>query len=544
MIDLSELTVWLGALAVAASFSIYGFAAARSRRKECVEAKKARPAAPDPSRRFGAESLAAGSAILLLGAMVFFAAQSPSDLVFLVAGAVASLAAVAFLPLISGDLLKARTDEVQRSRGLSSVLFISGLSVLCLGLLQILVPGDEPEAWLFFGLGVSAVSWARLCAKISPKHVTPGQDASGLQETGPELVDDLSEIFTAVVLSFCVLMAMGYFIESDIEGWFQIPLILAGAGLIISVAAIGMDRILRGGRRPWVTGMAAVLFAGAAYQAVKAATDGVPSQALVNTGLLDRLGPFWAVVLGMATVFMVRALLCHHGIRSDVLKGKSPHLLGKTEGMLLILFFSLISVWISHLLAGYYGIALSAAGATAAFGLVLPPGRGGKAMPDSSRPPLWFIRRGYVPMCSFPVVSGALALLVLNLSDMARPDAVDQASGLMLAGTTGLGLFAPILFRGLLGGPVCRKAVLPVPLLVVSVLLIGGFTGTPGLAGFVAGLTLSGFIGSLLSLSKEEGAVPHGRELFYASLGKAAAFAVLAFLPLVSALYDALYRAV
>ena len=530
MIDLSENLIWLGALAIVMSLMLYGYAAVRGR-EHTPASEKPHSVYPDCFRRIWAEVLMTGGVAALLGIFIRLALPPVSCSVFFLSGAASSLAAALILIFFSGSAAH-RAPSVASVLHSAGFIFIVGLTVFGLSILNSLIPNDEPESWFFFGLGVSAIYLTRQSASKKPESALE-QPVPPVIEHSPHLTDALFDFYTSAMLSFCVLMAMGYFIEGEIEEWSQIPFMLAGAGLIVSVTALCLHWLLKGRGKRWIIGLAAILFSVAVWHAVHEVMTDVPSQALADAGLLDRVGPFWAVAVGMVTVFLMKALFFHYCQSAE-----PTYLFGKTEGLFLAIFFPGMAAWISYLLAGFYGIALSAAGATVALGLIFPYAGGSLKAGNLFQMQAPEAIRGYALMGSFPVACGALALLVLVLNEYT--DVLRMENWTMLVAPAGLGLFFPVLMERMTFESFWRRSVLPIPILMICLFSIGGFMGAPGLLGFVAGATISAFLTTSRCFWQRE-ISGQGEVFLSAALCKTMAVAGLALTPLVFIIHRAIF---
>lgn len=300
-------------------------------------------------------------------------------------------------------------------------------------------------------------------------------------------------------LSFlCLLaaaMAMGASMTEYQRVWLGLPVLFAMAGLkVFLIAALLIRAVNR--HRPWfdisIRFLSASLIIVILYVLTGEGTGEIASDVIAEQEFFDRMGPFWACMTGA----LAGGLLIILNRRSETDSGMT----GDSLTPAFSLYFMAVCLWIAHLFADFYGIALAGMGC---FGAVcLPSGR--QLIRDAGN------HRGAI--CSLRTGASAFSTLAVAAACLMRVGgAADFESG--LAGFAGAALLGGLLLgagmacvmrcfiQGVSRG-VSRETGIHLPFTSPEISALLAFISFPvlvglivcpeALGGFVAGMVLTG----------------------------------------------------
>ena len=345
------------------------------------------------------------------------------------------------------------------------------------------------------------------------------------------------------MLAFSILMAMGYFIDDLVEGWTQIVWTLALSGTVAAVIGMIAVYLLAGRGRRWIVFMAVLLISCAMFWIVNQVMRDLPSQALADTGMLDRLGLCWSVVAGLIGIFLMRGVLYYYSA-PDISFDERLTLIGWYERIGLTLFFPSMTVWVSYLLGGFYGIGLAVAGFTALLPLALLPDVRTKSVLQD---PFLGSRRevvleGMSRIASFLIVTAAAALVFLMLlADWGSDSRRLAFNPFIVTGGFCLGAIYPFIMAALNTGSVWKKFALPTVGVFAFVFLTGGLMGPQAATFFLIGAGISAFISGIVSFYRNGSVRLSERASFMASLCCMTVFVVSAFWPVLIYVFNSIY---
>lgn len=380
MIDLETGILIAGGLALVSSF-LLRFYCGKLKSMITPDVTPARPLL----RR---EILPAGLATAVGAIIIYLAAgDGPSSLAFL-AGAFSAFLASVFLvrpsAVISNALSPGETssEKLRRLSAGASGLFIGGLTTTFQGLLYLLDKGETPALWFFSGLGAAAAALiGSALSRFGNKSFTR---------------NFLSDLYAAYFLSFCIPAAMGFLAVNDIPDWVEISQTVLLAGIVLSVIGTWLCLATAGRVRQIYLAFSGILLAVAAFISVREVMAGLPSQSLVSTGMMDRMGSLWAIGVGLVTAILIRSLFSYY---------RAVH--RNRAIFMLPLFFIVMNIWIAYASAGFYGIALSAGGAAGLLPLMVSLDLGGAR---------WDAIEGYIIPVSCFAAAGVGAYIFLQLN--------------------------------------------------------------------------------------------------------------------------------
>ena len=226
-------------------------------------------------------------------------------------------------------------------------------------------PGFCPGLWSVCALGaaVTGLVWLRF-RHAAWKALPENEPLSGMAAA-----DCYVLLYLFCLLSFALLMAMGGNAGKAIPEW---PCMATGTmvvGLTGSAIVVAAGFVLSGVWRSCLTVLVAGLWVLAVLWLAARAMQGLPTQALIDTGMLDRRGPFWAVVAALIELPLVRYLALRYAQDGGNRRGRSVYLFGRLERPAMLVLLPCLLQWMAWQLAGCYGLGL--AGAVVAVSLTM-----------------------------------------------------------------------------------------------------------------------------------------------------------------------------
>lgn len=387
---------------------------------------------------------------------------------------------------ISAALFKSAQNPLppdeERARAWSLGLAASGLTLAAAGLYLAIFSWENVLILDVFVLGAACV--------LVPVSLDAAPVRDGEFDLRPVISAADSYVSSACVLA--AAMTMGAAMMESQPVWIGMPVLFALSGLAALLASALGIRVMADKRPLYYfciacfTVLAAVIVM---YVIAGQLSGKISADAIAALGMLDRMGPFWAIMTGLLT-----------GCLLIFLKRSAPRDAERTRRKQIFVFsiyFTAAAVWISCLFADLYGIALAGMGVIGA--VVVPAGRRliRSATGNSQREPL----SGPSAFSTLAIAAAGLMLVrdaaefekvFSGLAGMAVP------AGLALGAGTA---FAMKLFLNKSSGagpegaesrplsrfnPVLHLGFIPIPV------LIGLAAGPEALGGFLLGMTMAG----------------------------------------------------
>jgi len=347
--------------------------------------------------------------MVVVSLILYFGLESKMSSVAYLSGAICSMLAGVF-GMQAATYSNARTAQAATESGESKALTVAffggsvmGLSVASLGLIGMGIffyffSGKDPAVINSFAMGASSIAlFARVGGGIYTKSADVGSDLVGKLEAGiPEddprnpgviadnvgdNVGDIAGMGADLYESYCgsviAAIAIGTTMGELKMVWMALPMLFVMAGLITSIIGIGMFNFLKGLKPQAALSnslyIAGILFIIASFFVVKYSTAGMSDEYLKSLGMISKLGPFWAVVLGIIVGMLIGGITEYYTARGPVVRIAEASQTGAAtnvitglavgfESVTIPIFFIGIAIWLSHICAGLYGIAIAGVG--------------------------------------------------------------------------------------------------------------------------------------------------------------------------------------
>jgi K(+)-stimulated pyrophosphate-energized sodium pump len=360
--------------------------------------------------------------VVIVFILLFFALENRMSSVAFLSGAIGSLLAGLF-GMQAATLSNARTAEAAKTYGQGRALTVAffggsvmGLSVASLGLLGLGIffyffSEKDPTVINGFAMGASSIAlFARVGGGIFTKTADVGSDLVGKIEAGiPEddprnpgvtadnvgdNVGDIAGMGADLYESYCgsviAAIAIGATMGGGIEGmtikWMALPMLFIIVGLFSSVIGIGLFNFLKNMKPQSALSnslyIAGVLFIIGAFFVVKTTTVNMSDEYLKSLGMISKLGPFWAVLLGIVAGMLIGGITEYYTARKPVRNiaaasqtGAATNIIGGfavgLESVVLPVFVIAMAIWLSYLTCGLYGIAIAGVGMLGTVGMTM-----------------------------------------------------------------------------------------------------------------------------------------------------------------------------
>ncbi|MFB3925201.1 MAG: hypothetical protein ACE14T_04025 [Syntrophales bacterium] len=409
-----------------------------------------------------------------------------------------------------------------RYAGSAAGLLPPGLVLTVAGLLFQFSAVDNSAAMGSFSVGGALVLFFCVIAAGRSERMR-GKSTPALLATAVSLAN--TDLLVSFILSFTSAMIAGSVTGGGYAEWQELPVLFVVAGYLASLAGIAVILFSKE-KAHWSRWISAGIFIAVAFLLVRKNMAVFSSDDLAEAGMLDRSGPFWAVSLGAVIPLLTGLLIDYYSSPERV--GKAEYLFSRAEGVILPAVFTATAIWMSHIFAGLYGVALAALGISGTLSVSAAlniagrffrkPGSGGgqgesylRGMIHSRRSP--DPGRGYVLTSSIFAASAGCAAYAATLKEGFRgsPDILPGMAGLILGMAAAYLMFSSFLKTG----PSWKRIYLPF-IMILLILFAAGFLAGPGITiGFLAGTVLAGAATGFLvwhAGSKEAGVRQPGNE--------------------------------
>ncbi len=302
-----------------------------------------------------------------------------------------------------------------RQGGILLVIAVAGV----VSLLYTLAPSIHATAWWSFcgmGAATACLAWLRF-RHTAWKALPPSEPLAGVAAA-----DCFMILYAFCLLSFTLLMAMGVFVKQAIPDWSRMTTGTMEFGLAAAFIFVMTSMLLPGKKvRGALVILVSLLWLVPVYWLVRCGMQCLPTQSLIDTGIMDRRGPFWAVAVALIELPFVRFLALRYAKGDDSESGDSEsgravYLFGEFEKPVMLLLFPFLFQWMVWQLAGCYGLGLSATVVAVSLAMWLPFDLDSVTVhPEAGQTKgLKTALHGTLLLACFAVMTSALALVALN----------------------------------------------------------------------------------------------------------------------------------